>query len=106
MTIDPIMFAIERHRWADANYNAAIGADQSEDKKQEACDEEQAAAWNLVDTLPSTVAGVRALCSYLAEREEKDDPISPRRDPAGTRQFVPRLLGNIAAALEKIEQGR
>ena len=102
---DPILQAIERHRLADAAFDAAIAADNDEEAKDLTMGAELRAFWGLVEVRPTTAKGIWALCDHLAQYSARLDLVSDRTDYNRSRawRFMPRLLENIRDALVLIE---
>jgi hypothetical protein len=97
--LDPIFVAIERHRRADAAYDTAIATRAANDDDS-AMQAERRAYWGLVETVPTTLAGIHALCDHLARYAERDEQWAE----VGDGEFGLRLLENIRAAMERIPQ--
>lgn len=102
---DPILPAIERHRLADAAFDAAIAADNDEETKDLTMAAELRAFWGLVEVRPTTAKGIWALCDHLAEYSARLDLVSDRTDYNRARgwRFMQRLLENIRDAVREIE---
>jgi hypothetical protein len=119
--VDPIYAAIEAHRTANFEFHDDENLVDEEhpqyDKEmQRLYDATKAAAVNLCDVQPTTIAGAIALLNYYAEvttshgvngedwpeREDKRDGIEKPFDYFLTRN-VARALGDIAAAGEAVQ---
>lgn len=103
---DPILGAIERHRRADAAYEAAL-AGRREDEIARAMQAERGTFWGLVENSPTTLPGIAALCAHLVKYAAREPNYCERVDYDRARgwNFGVQLLTNILGALAKIEQG-
>jgi hypothetical protein len=101
---DPILAAIERHRLADAAFDAAIAGPQLEEDKLGLMDAETRALWGLVEVRPTTLKGIWALCDHLAEYAAREALVSARKDYNHGRNwsFLSRLLEKIRDAVDGI----
>jgi hypothetical protein len=96
-TDDPIFAAIERHRQAEAALLAFEYAEEDDAALAEMdrlCDVTDAAAWALVETQPTTLAGCIAILKYVAD--EGDGERWPPED------WDSKLHATLSDALQKI----
>jgi hypothetical protein len=121
VAVDPIYAAIAAHRTANLEFHDdenIVDEDhpQYENEMWRLSDATEAAAVNLCDVQPTTIAGAIALLNYYAEvttshgvngedwpveREDKQDGIEKPFDYFLTRN-VARALGNISAGAEAV----
>jgi hypothetical protein len=121
VAVDPIYAAIAAHRTANFEYHDdenIVDEDHPQYDKEmwRLSDATKAAAFNLCDVQPTTIAGAIALLNYYAEvtvshgatgedwpmeREDKQDGIEKPFDYFLTRN-VARALGNISAGAEAV----
>jgi hypothetical protein len=97
---DPIFLVIERHRRADAACETAIATRAAADDDS-AMQAERRAYWRLVETVPTTLAGIHALCEHLERYAKRDEQWAE----VGDGEFGLRLLANIREAVERIPRG-
>jgi hypothetical protein len=117
--VDPIYAAIAAHRIANLEFHGenSVNEDhpQYENEMERLSDADNAAAVNLCDVQPTTVAGAIALLNYYAEVtvshdgedwpveiEDKQDGVEKPFGYFFTRN-VARALGDIAAAREAVQ---
>jgi hypothetical protein len=99
---DPIYAAIERHRAAWHEFNSRCsalndaGTPESLAEERRLMDAHQQAADDMVDTTPTTIAGVITLLRYAAEVQERDLGM------VVVEENDPRLLHSVADALEEM----
>lgn len=112
---DPAFAAIAKHRQASADHLASIYAvdraeqgtdawDDAVDLNEACCFAAQDAAWGLVRTIPTTLAGIAAVLQYANEVEDEGDEW-PDTDATGSdgwhyqlRQAMAVAAANLAAA--------
>jgi hypothetical protein len=102
VTADPALALVEAHRKTEAAYVRACNADCPDDDpvgtklRDDLCDETWDLVWDLSQCRPTTIAGVIALARHVSV----DNPDCERWPEE--HEWRSALLGNIAAALEKI----
>lgn len=99
---DPVFAAIEKHRLADAAYDASIDRGADETVKNDHQNQETAALIAMMRTKPSTFAGCLAALRYLADWAETNDAglFHSWNDPyrSAGAAFLPMIADAIEAA--------
>jgi hypothetical protein len=104
---DPILEAIEAHRTASADVNAAIDDARWIESEQRLFDAQEEAILALVTIKPTTVAGLASLMRHVAAYEADGNEWPMFNDDEGDGQakdFSFFLHRNLAAALERATQ--